>query len=302
VTTSTSGTGGWTNIIPLLTKGRAEVETPDSLNINYFLGIRSDGRLAADFEEAAGPNHPIGGKVTTIANNVWYHAAVTYNASTGRYTLYLNGAIENDTTLTGVTPVSNSIQHAAIGTGMNSTGVAAGFFQGIVDEARIWNVARSSVQIADDFDSEVLAGTGLIGRWGLNEGSGANAGNSIANSVDGTLVGTPSWTTDSPIELSAESGLRFGGTNAYVNFGNPGTLHLPAFTVETWFRRDGAGVASTTGTGGFDGIPLVTRGTGESEDPTVDMNYYLGIRASDNVLMADLEEGAAGASPSQNHP
>src|SRR5262245_38330118 len=46
VTTSTSGTGGWTNIVPLLTKGRAELDTPDSLNINYFLGIRSDGRLA----------------------------------------------------------------------------------------------------------------------------------------------------------------------------------------------------------------------------------------------------------------
>jgi hypothetical protein len=98
VTTST-GTGGWANIVPLVTKGRAEAETPANLNMNYFLGIRSDNKLAADCEETSGPNHPIGG-VTAIALNTWYHAAITYNATTGRYTLYLNGAVEKDTTMT----------------------------------------------------------------------------------------------------------------------------------------------------------------------------------------------------------
>ncbi|HET9327831.1 MAG TPA: LamG-like jellyroll fold domain-containing protein, partial [Candidatus Eisenbacteria bacterium] len=300
---TSTGTGGWASIVPLLTKGRGEGETPANLNMNYFLGIRSDGRIAADFEEPSGPNRPLGGEITTITNDVWYHAAVTFDAATRRYVLYLNGAIENDTTLAvGIAPASTSIQHAALGTAMTSTGVAAGFFQGIVDEARIWNVARTDQQILDSYNAEVLAGSGLIGRWGLNEGTGANAGNSIAGSVNGTLIGTPLWTTDSPLALSAESGLRFGGTNAYVTFGNPAELHLANFTVETWFRRDGAGTASTTGTGGFDGVPLVARGTGESENPAVDMNYYLGIRSSDNVLAADLEEGAAGAAPSQNHP
>ena len=32
------------------------------------------------------------------------------------------------------------------------------------------------------------------------------------------------------------------------------------------------------------------------------MNYFLGIRASDGVLVADFEEGAAGATPGLNHP
>jgi Concanavalin A-like lectin/glucanases superfamily/FlgD Ig-like domain/Fibronectin type III domain len=303
ISTST-GTGGWAAVVPLLTKGRGEAEAPDSLNMNWFLGIRSDGRLVADFEEPSGPNHPLGGKVTTIANNTWYHAAVTYDAPTRRYTLYVNGAIENDTTLgVGIVPASNSIQHAALGTAMTSTGVAAGFFQGIVDEARVWNLARSGADVLADSDNEVLAGAGLIGRWGLNEGAGANAGNSIAGSADGALVGSPTWTTDSAIPLLTAAGLRFGGTNGYVTFGNAAALQLPAFTIETWFRRDGAGIATTTGTGGVtDAIPLLTKGHGEAENPAVDMNYFLGIRASDNVLFADFEEGAAGASPSQNHP
>ena len=41
------------------------------------------------------------------------------------------------------TPRFDSIQHFGLGTAMNSTGVAAGFFDGVIDEARVWNHARS---------------------------------------------------------------------------------------------------------------------------------------------------------------
>ena len=83
----------------------------------------------------------------------------------------------------------------------------------------------------------------------------------------------------------------------YVSFGAAPGLGAANFTVETWFRRDGAGVSTSTGTGGVDAIPLVTKGRAEGENSTVDMNYFLGIRASDGVLVADFEEGAAAPRP-----
>ena len=55
---------------------------------------------------------------------------------------------------------------------MNSTGVAAGFFQGVLDEARVWNYARSQAQIPATKDSEIRTMPGLIGRWAMNEGAG----------------------------------------------------------------------------------------------------------------------------------
>ena len=176
VTTST-GTGGLTSAIPLVTKGRGENEN-STVDMNYFFGIDTTGVLAADFEECAraqsgcpattsnatqgGQNYPVRGS-TTIQNNVWYHAAVTYD---GRYwKLYLNGALE---TMTGADtgaarlPRWESIQHAGIGTAMNSTGVAAGFFAGVIDEVRIWNVVRTQDEIQADMYTELTSGTSLI--------------------------------------------------------------------------------------------------------------------------------------------
>jgi len=83
--------------------------------------------------------------------------------------------------------------------------------------------------------------------------------------------------------------LDFGGTNAYVKVNDLGSLGLYKFTVETWFKKEGTGVySSTTGTDGLDNvIPLVTKGSAETEDSTKDINYFLCI-TSDNFLAADL--------------
>ena len=48
--------------------------------------------LAADFEDmASGGNHPVRGR-TAICDDIWYHAAATYDGTTWR--LYLNGELD----------------------------------------------------------------------------------------------------------------------------------------------------------------------------------------------------------------
>ena len=225
VATST-GNLGLANAIPLVTKGRAQVETPANLNMNYFLGIdATSGVLVADFEEAAGGttlglNHPVTG-ITAIAISAttWHHAAATYDTATDTWRLYLDGNLERTLVLTGnPTPESTSIQHAALGTAMDSTGAAAGFFNGVLDEVRIWNVARSQAQIQAARYLELTSGTGLIARYGMGEGAGTAVGNSIAGGVSGLTVNGPLWVAGFPppdaIAPAAPSGLAAApGTN-----------------------------------------------------------------------------------------
>ncbi len=196
-TTTSSGTGGVT-ATPLITKGRSQADG-SNVDVNYFLGIDSTGRLVADFEEGAGQpspglNHPVTG-VSLISNNTWHHAAVTYDGQTWK--LYLDGNLDRSLTLGGpLAPRSDSVQRTSLGTALNSSGIAAGFFQGRIDEARIWNVARSTAQIAQAMSQEVsVPQTGLLARFGLNEGSGTSVDNA-AGSPDGVLRPSgagPTW-------------------------------------------------------------------------------------------------------------
>ncbi|MGD8306990.1 MAG: hypothetical protein PVF17_10070, partial [Ignavibacteria bacterium] len=414
--TTTGGTGstGGIKAIPLITKGRGQADgtTEDA---NYFLGINAPTSgypfaanvLVADFEEGTGTtdpgrNHPVGG-VTPIVNNVWYHAAVTYDAPNRRWRLYLNGVLEKDTVIEAGTrfPQYLSVQHAGLGTAMNSGGTADGFFAGVMDEPRIWNVARTQQQIQDNINLELTSGTGLIGRWGLNDGSGIIATNSVvyAPVVDGTLTNGPLWTFGAPFDIAftapeaptaltvtintaeivrlswtdnssdetsfdierstagssgpftnignvtadvttytdntvseltdywyriiakndwgnsdpsnvvntttpaaVNNALQFDGTNDYVTFG-PAVgittgLGVTTFTLECWFKKTGDGLTASSGSGGIDAIPLITKGRGEADGDNRDMNYFLGIRGSDNVIAVDFEDMASGG----NHP
>ena len=53
----------------------------------------STGVLVADYEEPTGPNHPVSG-TAVVTSNVWHHAAVTYDATTGTWKLYLDGVLD----------------------------------------------------------------------------------------------------------------------------------------------------------------------------------------------------------------
>lgn len=204
-TTTSTGNGGIT-AYPVVTKGRGESETA-GLNCNYFMGIDTSNRLVADFEAAAasgvttGQNYPVIG-TSTIPFNQWTHIAATYDgaATDGeKWKLYINGVKDTTSATAGVNTIANAVpeaistQHFAIGTAMTSGGVREGTFLGLIDEVRVWNVARTSAEILAGKDTEIATGTGLLGRYGFAEGTGTTAASSVAGSPAGTLVASPVW-------------------------------------------------------------------------------------------------------------
>ena len=56
-----------------------------------------------------------------------------------------------------------------------------GRFDGVIDEARVWDHARTGPEILADKNNELTTGTGLVARWGLNEGSNTAVGDSMSS-------------------------------------------------------------------------------------------------------------------------
>jgi hypothetical protein len=70
---------------------------------------------------------------------------------------------------------------------MNSTGKRVGSFAGTIDEARVWDHARSASEVADSFDDQITAAAGLVGSWNMDEGDGITVGDAAGDDNSGVL-------------------------------------------------------------------------------------------------------------------
>ena len=124
--------GGLASAVPLITKGRNEAERLATVDMNYFLGIdaatnRSPSTSRRARRDRARPEPSADRGTTAVTSNVWHHAAATYDGTTWK--LYLDGRLDASLAV-GEPARGDSIQHAALGTAMNSTGVAGGLLPG----------------------------------------------------------------------------------------------------------------------------------------------------------------------------
>ena len=119
----------------------------------------------------------------TLEGNKLYHIAATYDKSNLKV---LVDGIERGSSSATVDPN----QHDNVLRIGAAAGIAASFFNGIIDDVRIWNVACTQRQIQDNMNKE-LAGneTGLVGYWKFNEGTGTTAYDSTVNANNGTIYG-----------------------------------------------------------------------------------------------------------------
>ncbi len=155
------------------------------MDANWILGINTDSNvIAADFEAKDDPaptgvNVPISG--TTTSPTTFGTTRRRRSTPPTTWSVYLDGHLEASTTA-NLHPRDDSTQHAALGTMIESDGVTThGRFDGVIDEARVWDHARTAGEILADKNNELTSGDGLLARWGLNEGTGSNVGDSMSS-------------------------------------------------------------------------------------------------------------------------
>ncbi len=110
--------------------------------------------------------------------NQWVHVAVTFNSATSVSGLYKNGVLVNS-------GISNSgYTNDAIAIGQYGPS-SSNFFQGSMDEVRIWDVARTTCEINTFMNCEIpTTATNLLANYHFNQGVASSVNTSITSLTD----------------------------------------------------------------------------------------------------------------------
>jgi len=187
---------------------------------------------------------------SSLSVSTWTFVTATYDGVTAR--IYFNG-VDQETSLCNqnLNVVVPTLSGGTIDTNTNDVTIGAAYFSaignqfdGLVDEARIYNRALDAVEIRNLY----YFGPGPVAHWDFDENSGTVAKDTashpelVSGSNNGVLTNGPTW-----VPGVKGSGLSFDGSNDYVELGNTGTSStLPAgdigfddtqnFTLSTWYK------------------------------------------------------------------
>ncbi|MCG2717078.1 MAG: right-handed parallel beta-helix repeat-containing protein, partial [Candidatus Marinimicrobia bacterium] len=137
---------------------------------------------------------------TALVANTWYYAVVTVDWTGDDAYLYLNATVEDSE----VNTWTQSMNYETSPVIMGSRKGVDQWFDGEIDEVRIWNVALSQSTIQDWMNKNVTSShpnwSNLMGYWRFDEGSGYTTADGSPNSNTGTLgtvvegdAAEPSW-------------------------------------------------------------------------------------------------------------
>ena len=96
-----------------------------------------------------------------VSTGNWYHLVGTYNGA--QMKIYVNGMLINSYNQTGTINTAITPLHIGKFTNVNY------FFNGIIDEVRIWNYARTQIEIQNTMNYTLVGDEpGLMGYWNFN--------------------------------------------------------------------------------------------------------------------------------------
>jgi hypothetical protein len=177
---------GWFNLSvadPTLPEPMLVGEAYISDNKVTFMLSRYSNQIRAGFFSGT---WTLATSASSIPANTWTHIAATYDQTSIK--IYINGVL--DATLNTSTPIPTGNEVWYLGKRF----AGADMISGLMDEVRIWNVARTQVQIQSSMNTNVpINSTGLRAYYQLDESTGTTASDATGNGFTGTLMNGPTW-------------------------------------------------------------------------------------------------------------
>ncbi len=135
----------------------------------------------------------------------WIHIAATYDQANIK--LYINGVEVGSVVETGALPIATSGLGWRLGRRWDSAQTSEFLFGGALAQTRIWNVARTQVEISANMNNTLTSETGLVTSYRYDHNSGTTVSDITGNGHDATLNSAAgdatTWVTSSnAVEMS----------------------------------------------------------------------------------------------------
>ena len=209
-----------------------------SKGVNKWELVKNIDYIRVEMKTVDGVNR-IHSPSSSINANEWTHIVYTYDQSNHR--IYINAENQSLSFLSG--PFYGDLDSGSQAFTIANRLGDGRFFNGIIDDVRIYNYARTQAQILEDY-SGGRKQKQPIGYWKFDEGYSTTANNSGigGTALNGTVTNmaspatsTSGWTDSGKIG----KGLVFDGSDDYVAVGSDASLDITnAITIEAWFYQE----------------------------------------------------------------
>ncbi|MFY0628568.1 MAG: BspA family leucine-rich repeat surface protein, partial [Reichenbachiella sp.] len=233
-------------------------------------GDTRTGTVSAWF--GGGTNSTSANSTTSLIENQWYHVAIVYDPTDVNLEgkIFIDGALETEFIVSGGNVPLNSTQNVRLGNrGDDGTEASA-----LYDDFRIWNVARSTVEIAGNKDIELVGNEpGLEVYLPMNGNLDDIAGfdhNGIDNGLDGFSLNNVFDTTSPSLAIDNVDEPFSTQFQFQVIVDEEATLHIVAIT-----------------TGNAPNASQIIAGTDGLGNPAAEVISY-GVNGNNNVAVFNL--------------
>jgi hypothetical protein len=200
-----------------------------------------------------------------LRDGAWHHIAWVRDKSNNKMSIYVDGVLDAEESGAG-TDITITVKHR-IGNDVRSSGNL--YFHGSIDEVRIWNTARTQIEICEYMCENVSSENGLIAYYQMSDDSGTSLTDNSSNTNTGTLTNMDNsdWVNDNQIPSGDGSSTPYqinGLNHLYWASQNSGTwssdfeqvTDITATAIGSWDSGAGfsfIGTSSLNFSGNYDG-------------------------------------------------
>jgi hypothetical protein len=223
----------------------------------------------------------------TIPLNQWTHVATKWTAATNTIEVYFNGVLQ-PSVFGGGSSIGTTTSLV-----IGSRPGGAQYFPGILDEIRIWNTARTQVEISATMNSSLPGNTsGIEVYYKLDEGTGIATADASPAANTSSLSGSPAWQVPSTAPLFTTC-TGAPATYTYTITPNPSTADAgPNQTVMTSMVT----LAANTPTVGTGAWSIESGAGGSVTTPSSPTSTFIGVAGTTYTLRWTISNAPCGVS------